>query len=59
MAFPQPVVGRRAEWSPTRPIFLGGGLAAAAGANTAQIRLRPLSGSWQVDDFYVDPFARY
>lgn len=55
----QTVIGKRTEWSPTRPLLLGGGLAAAAGANSAQIRLKPLSGSWQVDDFYIDPFARY
>jgi hypothetical protein len=46
------VGGERLEWGPTHPLHLSAG-------DSVQIRLTPVSGDWQVDDLYVDPFARY
>lgn len=45
--------GERLEWGPTQPLHL------TAADDSAQIRLTPVSGDWQVDDLYIDPFARY
>lgn len=50
------VGGERLEWGPTHPLHLG---RAIATDESVQIRLTPVSGDWQVDDLYVDPFARY
>lgn len=49
-------VGERPEWGPTHPLHLGHAIAAD---ESVQLRLTPVSGDWQLDDLYVDPFARY
>jgi hypothetical protein len=46
------VGGERPEWGPTHPLHL-------TADESVQIRLTPVSGDWQLDDLYVDPFARY
>lgn len=53
------VGGTKAEWVPTHRLSTSFGRATAAGTDSVQIRLTPLSGDWQVDDLYIDPFARY
>jgi hypothetical protein len=52
------VGGERPEWGPTHPLSTGLGRATAAD-ESVQIRLTPVSGDWQLDDLYIDPFARY
>lgn len=48
-------------WVPTQPLSPALGLAAVTGTESAQVRIRPIGdgGDWQIDDLYVDPFARY
>ncbi|HEU4707389.1 MAG TPA: hypothetical protein VFS64_09385 [Solirubrobacterales bacterium] len=53
------VGGSRDEWAPTQPLAASFGLATVAGTESVQLRLTAVSGDWQVDDVYVDPFARY
>jgi hypothetical protein len=56
------VAGVTGEWSATQPLSTAHGLANIAGADAGPVTVRftPLDdrGEWQVDDFYVDPFAR-
>jgi hypothetical protein len=54
------IAGVGSEWSATQPLSTALGLANVAGADAGPvtIRITPLAGNWQVDDFYVDPFAR-
>jgi hypothetical protein len=58
-----PEIGRTiragADWSPTRTLSTVPGLAELAG--TMEVEFTPLDadGSWQVDDLYIDPFARH
>jgi hypothetical protein len=53
------VGGERTEWVPTHPLSTSFGRATVTEADSVQIRLTPVSGDWQVDDLYIDPFARY
>ncbi len=48
-----------AAWLPTRPLRTVLGLASLTG--TMQVQITPLDsqGQWQVDDLYIDPFARH
>jgi hypothetical protein len=63
MAKSSVIAGVGEEWSPTQPLSSTLGLAAVAGesAGPVHVRITPLDdrGEWQVDDFYVDPFARH
>jgi hypothetical protein len=52
------------SWAPTQEISTVGTLAPLLGTlipSTINVRISPLDskGNWQVDDFYVDPFARH
>jgi hypothetical protein len=52
------------SWAPTQELSTVGTLAPILGAlipSSINVRLTPLDskGNWQVDDFYVDPFARH
>jgi hypothetical protein len=54
------VGGNYEDWGPTQPLAQSFGLATLGGTeSSAQVRLTAVGGDWQVDDFYVDPFARY
>ncbi len=51
-------------WAPTQEMSVVLGLSTIVGTlipSSIQVRIRPLDdrGEWQVDDFYVDPFARH
>lgn len=58
-----PEIGRTisggADWAPTAALSTARGLAAFDG--TAEVQVTPLDadGNWQVDDLYIDPFARH
>jgi hypothetical protein len=52
------------SWAPTQEMSVVLGLSTILGTVTPssiQVRITPLDelGKWQVDDFYVDPFARH
>lgn len=51
------------NWAPTKELSVVLGLSTIIGTlipSTIQVRITPLDskGKWQVDDFFVDPFAR-
>lgn len=53
------VAGDKGEdWDPTQPLGLNFGHA-TLDESTAQIRFTAVGAEWQVDDVYIDPFARY
>lgn len=48
------------SWDPTHPLGQSFGLATLGGTDSSvQIRITAVGGDWQVDDVYIDPFARY
>ncbi len=52
------------SWKPTQELSVVLGLSTIVGTlvpSEIEVRIRPLDdlGQWQVDDFYVDPFARH
>jgi hypothetical protein len=52
------------SWAPTQEMSVVLGLSTIVGTvipSSIQVRIVPLDGTgqWQVDDFYVDPFARH
>ncbi|HEX5984502.1 MAG TPA: hypothetical protein VFY69_09880 [Solirubrobacterales bacterium] len=49
---------KQEDWDPTQPLGQNFGLATADGNSSVRVRLTAVGGDWQVDDFYVDPFAR-
>lgn len=54
------VAGDKGEdWDPTQPLGQNFGLATLGSDSSVQIRITAVGGDWQVDDVYVDPFARY
>lgn len=55
------VAGDKDEaWGPTQPLEQNFGLATLGGADSsARVRITAVGGDWEVDDVYVDPFARY
>ena len=55
------VVSGNGAWSPTAPMPIVVNLLPLLpdGRTPVAFRLTALSGSWKVDDFYVDPYARY
>ncbi|MGN6816435.1 MAG: hypothetical protein ACTHK3_10180 [Solirubrobacterales bacterium] len=54
------VAGDKDEaWDPTHPLAQNYGLATLGGDSSARIRITAVGGGWEVDDVYVDPFARY
>jgi hypothetical protein len=55
------VAGDKGEdWDPTHLLGQSFGLATQGGADgSAQVRITAVGGDWQVDDVYIDPFARY
>jgi hypothetical protein len=57
-------VSAGASWEPGKPMSTVLGLSTIVGTilpSAIQVRLTPLdsAGQWQVDDLYVDPFARH
>jgi hypothetical protein len=57
-------VSAGSSWAPTQELSVVLGLSTIVGTVTPssiQVRIAPLDelGQWQVDDFYVDPFARH
>jgi hypothetical protein len=57
-------VSAGSSWAPTQELSVVLGLSTVLGTVTPssiQVRITPLDGlgQWQVDDFYVDPFARH
>jgi len=56
------VVGsdRQSDWDPTQPIAQNNGLATLGGSDSSvRVQITAVGGDWKVDDFYIDPFARY
>lgn len=55
------VAGDKDEaWDPTHLLGQSSGLATQSGADSyVQVRITAVGSEWQVDDVYVDPFARY
>ena len=52
------------KWAPSQQVSTVLGLSTIVGTlipSAVQVRFTPLDnkGQWQVDDFYVDPFARH
>ncbi len=47
------------DWSPTRALSTVPGLAELAGSMKVQFQPLDDNGNWQVDDLYIDPFARH
>ena len=58
-----PKIGRTiradADWSPTPAMSTVPGLAELAGSMKVQFKPLDDNGNWQVDDLYIDPFARH
>jgi len=57
-------VSAGSSWAPTHEMSVVLGLSTIVGTvipSSIQVRITPLDGlgQWQVDDFYVDPFARH
>lgn len=57
-------VAADSQWAPTQELSVVLGLSTVVGTvvpSSIQVRITPLDGlgKWQVDDFYVDPFARH
>ena len=51
---------KQEDWDPTQPLGQNFGLATLGGSDSSvRVRFTAVGGDWQVDDFYVDPFARY
>lgn len=57
---PVGVVTPTSSWQPSSIMLTGSALPAAVsdGDTPMQLRFTALSGSWQVDDVFVDPYAR-
>lgn len=55
------VAGDKDEaWDPTHPLAQSYGLATLGDSDSsARVRITAVGGDWEVDDVYVDPFARY
>lgn len=55
------VAGDKDEaWDPTHPLAQNYGLATLGDSDTSvRVRITAVGGDWEVDDVYVDPFARY
>jgi hypothetical protein len=47
------------SWSVQLPMLTTGALLELGDTTMMRFRLRAVSGTWQVDDFYVDPSRRY
>jgi hypothetical protein len=60
LAVPAGVALPSPAWSPTLPMLTASAIGAtlAGGEAPLSIRITALSGSWQVDDLFVDPYAR-
>ena len=51
---------KQEDWDPTQPLGQNFGPATADGGDSSvRVRFSALGGDWKVDDFYVDPWARY
>ena len=46
------------SWTPQLPFITTGALLELGDTTMMRFRIRALSGDWQVDDFYVDPWRR-
>jgi len=54
------VAGDKGEdWDPTQPLGQSFGPATVGGDSSVHVQITAVGGDWLVDDFYVDPFARY
>lgn len=49
----------RDGWAPTQPLSPTGLARLLEDEATVQVRIKAIDGDWKLDDFYVDPFARY
>jgi hypothetical protein len=60
VSVPAGVVTRSASWQPTLPMLTASvlGAAVAGGDTPLSFRFTAVTGSWQVDDVFVDPYAR-
>jgi hypothetical protein len=47
------------SWSVQLPMITTGALLELGDTTMMRFRIRALTGTWQVDDFYVDPMRRY
>jgi hypothetical protein len=48
------------SWAPTLPMLTGSAVGGLVSGGTAQVALRftAVTGSWQIDDVFVDPYQR-
>lgn len=56
------VVGgdHQGDWDPTQPVAQNYGLATLGDDDSSvQVRITAVGGTWKLDDFYIDPFARH
>jgi hypothetical protein len=60
VSLPVGVVTPSSTWQPTLPMLTGSiaGAALAGGDAGLSLRFTAVSGTWQVDDVFVDPYAR-
>jgi hypothetical protein len=60
LTLPVGVVAGTGSWQPTLPILVGANLLATLGNGRAAVAFTftPLTGSWRVDDVYVDPYRQ-
>lgn len=51
---------KQEDWDPTQPLGQNFGLVTLGGADSSvRVRFTAVGGDWQVDDLYIDPFARH
>jgi hypothetical protein len=60
LTIPVGVVAGIGSWQPTLPILVGANLLATLGNGRAAVAFTftPVTGSWRVDDLYVDPYRQ-
>ena len=49
---------KQEDWDPTQPLGQNFGLATLDGDSSVRVQFTAVGGDWQVDDLYIDPFAR-
>lgn len=51
---------KQEDWDPTQPLGQNFGPATQDGSDSSvRVRFTAVGGDWLVDDFYIDPWARY
>jgi hypothetical protein len=51
---------KQEDWDPTQPLGQNFGLVTLDGGDSSvRVRFTAVGGDWQVDDIYIDPFARH